>query len=136
MMFRTHSSGGNEMVSVLAFAFLAAAQPAGPARDWQEVGESDQGSRLAYDRASIRLDRAAMVASFDYRLRREDSYRIARVELRCAERTARVVRTTHYTPEGVVLASDEAPSHWEPVPAESSFQIVAGEACGPPPETA
>jgi hypothetical protein len=124
------------MSPIFAFAFLAAAQPSEPARDWRELGESNAGSQLAYDRASIRLDSTAMVASFDYRLRREASYRIARVELRCADRVARVVQTRNYAPGGAQLGSDEVPSAWEPVPEDSSFQIVANESCGPSPASA
>jgi hypothetical protein len=121
------------MLATLSLALLAAAQPPEPGRDWRGVGESNAGSRMAYDRASIRLDRATMVATFFYRLVGERSYRVARVEVRCTEWTARVMRTMRYTLAGALIGSDDIPSGWEAIPPESSFGPVADEACGAAP---
>lgn len=121
------------MLATLILALLAAVQSSEPSRDWQAVGESNAGSLMAFDRASLRLDRATMIATLDYRLVRADSVRIARLEVRCSERTTRVVQTLTYSATGALLGRDELPSEWNPIPPENSFAAVADEACGTAP---
>ena len=121
----------------LALGFAAAlgslAAPAS-AQQWVEYARgANDGFPLFYDPSRVRYDgNVAVIWTRNNNAAQpvaREAYRVSRMEIDCADETTRTVYTAAYAADGAVVASDDVPTAFAPVPPGSMVEALMQRVC-------
>ena len=121
----------------LALAALAAApaaaQPsaAAPAPDWERLSLSTAMVTLSWDRARVvrRGDVVEVVVRVVFNVGRAPKTGDFLTEIRCADRKARIIRTTNYSADGAPVAEDHPKAKFFKIKPNTYHEPIRAAVC-------
>ena len=123
-------------MSMVVALWLAAQAPAA-VPDWRVIGEH-QELVIAWDAGSIvrsgELTQVRIRLSPKSPTQADKVTSISRIDIRCADGTARVAETANYFPDGRAGPGDKDAQPFEPIPPNSFFATVRTAVCPARPE--